>query len=87
MRDTNAHANGDSYCNSDGYSDSYGYSDSNGDSNGDSDSNSDCYGHSNINVDADVHTWGRNTRAVDAGSACSDRSLRGLHGQRWHLCL
>ena len=30
---------------------------------------------------------GGSSRAVDAGSAGSDRSLRRLHGQRWHLCL
>ena len=36
--------------------------------------------------DAYVPT-GRFARSVDAGSAGSDRSLRRLHGQRWHLCL
>ena len=40
----------------------------------------------NANTDAYVLSR-RHARAVDTGSACSDRSLRRLHGQRWHLCL
>jgi len=83
VRDPNAHADGYSYCNG------YRYRNCDANSYSYTDSNSDCYGHSNSNSNSntDMHTWGRNTRSVGAGSASSDRSLRGLHGQRWDLCL
>jgi hypothetical protein len=95
VRDTNAHADGYSYCYSNGYSDSYGYRNCDCDANGhtnsygyrDTDSNSDCHGNINTNADAYLLPWRRYTRAVGASSAGSDRSLRGIHGQQWDLCL
>jgi hypothetical protein len=44
------------------------------------------YVHGNAFADANVR-GGRYSWSMDAGSAGGDRSLRWLHGQRWHLCL
>ena len=42
-------------------------------------------GNGNALCNAHLHTRRWHTRAVDAGSAGRGRSLRRVHGQRWHL--
>jgi hypothetical protein len=80
--ESNCNADGKQYANSNVHTNCYCYCDSYSYSYSDRYS----YCHGDALSDAYVPT-GRFPGAVDAGSAGRDRSLRGLHGQRWHLCL
>jgi hypothetical protein len=59
---------------------------SHADSNADGYAYTDSYAHRDTLSDANVHSRGY-AWSVDTGSAGGDRSLRGLHGQRWDLCV
>ena len=82
MRHANSHAdcksisNGHSYVyaypDSPGHSYTYGYG----------------YGYNHGNTVTNAYLFSRgHAWSVDSGRAGSDRSLRRLHGQRWHRCL
>ena len=52
------------------------------------DSNADSNGHNHGNTLTNAYLRSRgHTWSVDTGSTGDGRSLRGLHGQRWHGCL